>query len=748
MRESVLVKILKYGIYLTALVPLVIFKDFISPFHFGKVVVFRSIIEVLFVFYLVLVWHSRSYLPPRNLIFWSVGIFTAVFGLTTLTSIQPYDSFWGYLERMGGFWSFLHYFIYFIILTSIFRSKEDWLRLINVALFIGLLSAFYGFGQRTNNDFFIGSGGRGRIFGTIGNPALFAGYELLVSFLALTLFFSKDRISGLGRIFYATTFFVASLALLMTATRGAILGLGVGIFTFFILYILLYQSRKLRTVFIFVTIFAVAAVFVSQIVKDYKFITESRYLVRITDLSFSSYTVQTRFWAWEAGLKGWRESPKTIIFGWGPENFNIPFSRNFNPNFYAGPGSETLFDRAHNMFVEVLVTMGVIGFVAYVAVFYFLLQSLWRLLRRRLRENLKNEAMYCAGLFSLIVAYIIHSFFFFDTSANFILFFTILGLISFLLSSANNVFESSRINKKLSDFRMLTMIIMLVVVCFVIYKTNIVPSMANYATTRAIVRGWGRDYIGAVEKFKESVAYDTFGVYEYRHRYAMFTFDNYSKLSDADYILSVVSEVKKNAESHPVDYLPQLYLARLYIVLGKDDPSSEYNNMALAYAKRALELSPTFVRAYYETGQVYINKKEPQKAIEEFKKAAEFQPDVGVSYWYWGIVEAERGNLDEAAVLFEKAFMAKYPYGASNSELMKIAGLYVDRKNFHMLAKIYEMLLGFKDDNPQNHATLSYVYARLGRIDEAVEQARKAVSLDSSYEVEAKIFVNSLGRKW
>lgn len=748
MRELTLVKLLKYGIYLTALVPLVIFKDFISPFHFGKVIVFRSIIDVLFVFYLVLVWHNRSYLPPRNLIFWSVGIFTAVFGLTTLTSIQPYDSFWGYLERMGGFWSFLHYFIYFIILTSIFRNKEDWLRLINAALFIGLLSAFYGFGQRTNNDFFIGSGGRGRIFGTIGNPALFAGYELIVSFLALTLFFSKDRISGLGRIFYAATFFIASLALLMTATRGAILGLGVGIFTFFILYILLYQSRKLRTVFIFATVFVVAAVFVSQIFKDSKFITESRYLVRITDLSFSSYTVQTRFWAWEAGLKGWRESPKTIIFGWGPENFNIPFSRNFNPNFYAGPGSETLFDRAHNMFVEVLVTMGVIGFVAYVAIFYLLLQSLWRLLRHRLRENLKNEAMYCAGLFSLIVAYIIHSFFFFDTSANFILFFTVLGLISFLLSGANNVFESSRSNKKLSGSGALAIVIMLVIVSFAIYKTNIIPSMANYATTRAIVRGWGQDYIGAVEKFKESVAYDTFGAYEYRHRYAMFTFDNYSKLSDADYILSVVSEVKKNAESHPVDYLPQLYLARLYIVLGKDDPSSEYNDMALAHAKRALELSPTFVRAYYETGQIYINKKEPQKAIEEFKKATELQPDVGVSYWYWGTIEAERGNLDEAAGLFEKAFIAKYPYSASDSELMKIAGLYVDRKNFHMLAKIYEMLVGFKDDNPQNHATLSYVYARLGRIDDAVEQARQAVKLDSSYEAEAKLFVNSLGREW
>ena len=46
--------IIKYGIYLSALIPLVIFSEFISPFHFGKIVVFRSLGEILAVFYVVL----------------------------------------------------------------------------------------------------------------------------------------------------------------------------------------------------------------------------------------------------------------------------------------------------------------------------------------------------------------------------------------------------------------------------------------------------------------------------------------------------------------------------------------------------------------------------------------------------------------------------------------------------------------------------------------------------------------------
>ena len=85
MSENIFVRILKYGLYLVALIPLVIFNDFISPFHFGKVIVFRSILEILLVFYLILIWRDRRYLPPTNNIHWSFLFFTLAFGLTTLT---------------------------------------------------------------------------------------------------------------------------------------------------------------------------------------------------------------------------------------------------------------------------------------------------------------------------------------------------------------------------------------------------------------------------------------------------------------------------------------------------------------------------------------------------------------------------------------------------------------------------------------------------------------------------------------
>lgn len=186
-----LVKLLKYGVYLIAFIPLVIFSQFISPFHFGKVVIFRSLVEIMAVFYFILIWKDRSYFPKKHALLIIFALFTLVFGVSTLVSVNPYLSFWGSLERMGGLWSFFHYLVYFIILISIFKTREDWLRLAKLMIFVGVLSALYGFGQKTDIKFFIGSGNRARIFGTIGNAALFAGYQIVTLFLALFLALSS-----------------------------------------------------------------------------------------------------------------------------------------------------------------------------------------------------------------------------------------------------------------------------------------------------------------------------------------------------------------------------------------------------------------------------------------------------------------------------------------------------------------------------------------------------------------------------
>lgn len=741
-KESNLAKFLRFGIYLTAFVPLIIFKDFISPFHFGKVIVFRGLIEILGVAYLILILKDRSYLPRRDKIFWAFFLFVLAFSLTTLTSVLRYPSFWGSLERMGGLWTFWHYFVFFIILTSVFTKKEHWQRLFDLTIFVGVLSAFYGFGQKTDIDFFVGSGGRERIFGTIGNPALFAGYQLFSVFLSLIMYFNPKNNQN-RKTLYLLAFIATSTATLMTAVRGSVLGYAIGLTVFAFLWMRYKPSRVGKLAFKTLVSLAVLFFVFSLLFSDSPLVKNSKYLSRITNLSLTAVTVQTRFWAWQAGIKGWSESPKTILLGWGPENFNIPFSKNFNPKFFVGSGSETLFDRAHNMFVEILVTMGIIGFLAYINIFIALFSCLRKLLKH------SNFSSYAIGLIPLFVAYMIHNSFIFDTSANFIAFFTVMGFVSYLNLDKKeeiNLTQSIRISKSLIST--LTIILSISVLAL-IYKTNILPAKANYATTRAIVRGWAGNFNGALSKYKEALSYDVPGKYEYRHRFAQYlvgaggpSVKEKSVREAYDYALT---EVDKNIEENPIDNLPYLYGSRLNIFLGKDDPKSQYNDKALVYSMKALELSPTFIRTYYEIAQAYLNKKNFSKAIEFFQKAVELNPETGISHWYLGAAKIESGDQSGIKDL-EKALVGEYKYSPSEQDYVRLLNIYIKNKDFVRIAFIYEKLIGKNPRNPQYYASLATAYANLGKIDAAVEMARKAAKVDPSFELDAKIFIQSLGR--
>ena len=211
----------------------------------------------------------------------------------------------------------------------------------------------------------------------------------------------------------------------MTAVRGSVLGYAVGLTVFAFLWMIYKPSRIGKLAFKTLISAAVYLLFFSSLFNDSSIVKNSKYLSRITNLSLTAVTVQTRFWAWQAGLKGGGKSPNDASWA-GDRRILISLFQKLNPKFFVGSGSETLFDRAHNMFVEILVTMGIIGFLAYINIFIALFASL--------RKLLKNDEfiVYGAGLMSVTIAYIIHNSFIFDTSANLVVFFTIAGFISYL----------------------------------------------------------------------------------------------------------------------------------------------------------------------------------------------------------------------------------------------------------------------------------------------------------------------------
>ncbi len=810
MSESLLVTWLRRLIYASAFIPLVIFAQYMSPFHFGKVVVFRSIVQVMIMLYLLLVLRDRSYLPKSNPITWAFLAFTAAFTLTSIFSVAPLQSFWGTLERMGGLFTFWHYLAFYVITASVLRTRHDWQMLLDIIISVGVISALYGFLQRFNITTIIGSGGRQRIFGTIGNPALFAGYQLLIAYLALTFSFLRRMIEvptralergtvaiivGVGaallvgllatplvwlqglwvipmgyamygvllcvagsaygaRWFYGGAAGVTFFAAGMTAVRGSLLAMVVASLLFALLWSVVNNSRKAKRVLLFGMSGIIVLVFLAIALRDTSFVKNSPYLNRVTDFSSQTKTVQTRFWAWSAGLKGFVESPKTVLLGWGPENFNVPFSEHFNPKFYTGPGAETFFDRAHNMFIEVLVTMGAVGELAYLTLFGAVFWMLVRIMKKPGEERLIG-----IGFTSLVVAYMIHNAFIFDTSANFITFFTLMAFIPFLSFSPEDVRERNVRKPYWTGMQKTAAGVLLVVAVIMVYATNVRPALANFTVTRAIVAGWQNDWNLAVQKYRKAIGYDTPGRYEYRHRFAQYQLEvagntDISKSPDFTTVtLEVIQEIQKNVRENPMDYLPRLYISRLYLMLGKGNPTSEYNDLALQYSMSALKISPTFVRTYHEIAQAYLNKNDSKTALEWFKKAMKLNPAVNLTYWYMGSVRyqiAEQAHdaagIREAISYFRTAL--EYGYAPSEGDSQKLITAYLRVDDIASTIPLFERLTVLRPENAQYWASLAAAYSKVGRTADAISAARKFLQLssgDTGLKAQAEAFIRSLG---
>jgi O-antigen ligase/Tfp pilus assembly protein PilF len=734
------VKILRWGIFISLFLPLVIFSQYISPFHFGKMVVFRAIVEFMAVLYILLIIVDRNYRPKWTPLLISFSVFTALYFLTGVIGTNFYNSWWGSLERMGGIFSFLHFWVYFIILVSVIRNTEDWNKVLKISTGVGFLSILFAYGQRLRlGDFFVGWQHGERVIGTIGNPALFAGYLLFIFYLALLFLLRKEtKIQEKG--FFAAVIILGIPVLLMTAVRGAILSFLGSIFLLILFFIFTSKNRKVKvSLLVAAVIFVILVVFV-LLNRTQPWVKSISWLKRITDISIGTSTIQTRLWSWTSAIKGWKEKP---VFGWGPENFMFLHMKHFDPRHFTHLGSETIWDRAHNIVLEMLSTEGVIGLLSYLSifgiVFYFLI--------KRFRKG-AIDGLTLGVLSAALIAYFGQNLFIFDTFANYFIFFLVLGYINFLVLKKDQ--PEISVSGPAQNPSLFLISILLILAAFIAYQTNIKPARANFACTRAIIAGQSGNAQRAYDKYVEALNYNApQGAYEIRHKLAAFAIQvsESQRQKNGDFDPSLlkyaIKETEKNIEKYPLDTTPYLYVGRMHILLiGKD---SEAGKKAEEYINKAIDLNNKNPRIWYELGQAQMSEKKYQESYESFKKALELNPSVSLSWWFLGVVAFQAGHYDEAVYDVEKAIAMGYTqYKDSAADLMRLINIYEKAGNIPKVIEYYLLAIQEQPANPQFYASLAAAYAKSGDYNKAKEAALKAVEIDPKFKEEAEKFINSL----
>lgn len=306
--------------------PLLVFRSLLFPFITSKAFYFRILIEVLLVLYLFFIFQYSEYIPKRRALTIALLIFTGIFILTSFTGIDFNLSFWSDIERMEGAFGFIHLTVYFIIIVSVFRTKDEWNKLLHVFWAMSILLCLYGLGQKLGLKNLLLANDP-RISSTLGNSAYLGG--ILLFSIALSLIFFFNAKSYFAKLMYLAVLVFNLTILLFTGTRGAYLGLSAGIAFGLLLSAFLLNKRALKTVLLASLLLFIGCGISLLLNSEKAFVKNNQYLYRLSHFSLEDATLNTRLISWKAGWKGFLDKP---IFGVGSGNYAYSFDKYF-PHF-------------------------------------------------------------------------------------------------------------------------------------------------------------------------------------------------------------------------------------------------------------------------------------------------------------------------------------------------------------------------------------------------------------------------------
>jgi len=280
--------------------------------------------------------------------------------LSTIFSINPKVSFYGQYERHIGLITYIYIFFIYHFSSYIFKDGEKLKNTILIIEFTALTVSVYTILQYLNMDpFNIQPLQVKRPVSTLGNAVFTGGFLMMVLPFSL-LNISQKKSKALKIIFPL----IIISAIILTQTRSAYLAVIAQLFIIAIFYPFLMDKsavsykRRLRII-IFVFVFlCVLFVIISLLFPQNPFTQRL--------LSIFSEEYNPRWILWRDAFNIFTKYP---VFGPG-----IAMFPNALEEFYSyqlrHADVKRYFDNAHNNFLQVLFTMGIVGLAAYIIIIF------------------------------------------------------------------------------------------------------------------------------------------------------------------------------------------------------------------------------------------------------------------------------------------------------------------------------------------------------------------------------------------
>lgn len=732
--EGLLEKFLKTLVWIGTIfsfyIPWIIGNGGFFPFVGPKSLWFIFAAEIVFFAWLALAVINPKYRPKKNIVLGTLFIYILVVGISTITGVDPLRSFWSKFERMTGYLMILHCFMYFVALSSYFRTKKQWTVVLCISIFFSLIMGFtfLGFHYAEKQAQIIVSANAqigqqelmnklgwpwGDLYGnyvngqnglSLGNKSFMGTYLMFHVFFALYLLmlalFDKVKL-GLEdirnkdfwhqAIIWLCILSIAILAVVMKLanTRAMFYSFLGGLGLFAVFFVIKKVNKKVG-IALLVAYAVIAIVLLAGIVDKDLFINK---IYNIHDV-FKNAGGSARLVIWQDVMPQVWKKP---LFGWGPENFELAFYPIFDPKLFLQEyGGEVWFDRAHNVFIDNLISTGIIGLLAYLSL---AAAAVWFLYKESKKENGNYWAL--ATMAPLMAAYYIQNATVFDMVASFLVFYLSLAFIASLRDYADGdvLFKDLQINKAWG-----TLIVAVVFLLFgytfvvrgfdanvgvidVIFSYNAYDNMPTYCklkNSKNLIAQMTTDQRNFLISFAPTAdrLELVYGAcdgkdYQYRNKYDLASFQKrqqyykerveagrYGLYQNRDFLADIyvtnISQFDRLAVEQALkDKDPALMNSILQGIKGECD-------MWVAQLQDSTKTSPVDFRAYlklgYTAGFCGRNLREASYlavAEDALNKAKELSPHNPHSYWYMSQVLLFKGDKEGAGKWLKDALVLR-----------------------------------------------------------------------------------------
>jgi len=717
----------------------------------SKAVFIRIDVEILLVLAVALALLDRRFRPSLTPLAWSVLGYCGALLLATAFSFDSYQSWWGTLERMDGTFTKLHYAVFFLILTGVFRTCSDWTNFLHASLAVSVLVAGKAVAERLSTGWRVGS--------TIGAPALTATYALLQIFFA-ALITTRGRTRP-ARLWGGTAMLLNVVTLLLTGERGAVIGLGAGALAVGLIVALSSRySARLRRVALAGTLLLLVVPLAVYAVRGTPLVRWNTTLERLSQLSPHDRTTRTRLITLGVSWRAFKARP---LLGYGPELYTLASVRHFNPDILTY--EQGWWDRSHNTLTDRLVMEGAVGLLAYLSI--FVAAGLMLVRAFRLKPHSVLTVPLTAGMLS---AYFVQNLFLFDSPSSYLLFFAVLAFVSFLVTGGSHTeprevaerAKTARIGAQRAravrrraspspgggrrgeisssvrrfprrDKVLIAGLALLVLVT--IYSANL-KGLAEASL--------GDELLASVddpqrfqELFGQTVAYGSWAQDEVVATAAdalrAVGAGNPAYLAASTEVAAQL-EAQVGAHRHP-DPRALIRLGSLYQAMAVADPTCLPK--AEKAFRKAIELAPKWPESYDGLGATYLTEGKVDEGLALLKRAVEINPSNSTARWMYAFPLIRSHRVEGLAEL--EAALHNYNYH-NRVDLKRLVNTYYQLRDLPRSIQFQLELTQLEPGDAVHHATLARLYKESGNMEAALQEIRAAAQLDPRYRAAAGDF--------